>query len=925
MPPLPIGTVTLLFTDIEGSTQLLQRLGDAGYALVLADHRRLLRAAFEAGGGHEIETQGDAFLIAFQGARDAVSAAVAAQRMIHAHHWPDGAPLRVRMGLHTSEVVTGSVGYTGLGIHKAARICAAGWGGQILISRTTADVLENDLPAGLIIQDLGEHLLKDLQRPERILQIAHPELPGDFPPLRTLDSLPNNLPQQLTSFIGREREMADVRRLLFTTRLLTLTGSGGCGKTRLALQVAAELAESFKDGVWLVELAPLSDPALVPQTVASALHVREQPGRPLLATVSDYLAHKDLLLVLDNCEHLVAACAPMVEVLLRACPSLRIMATSREPLGVAGETTWRVPSLPLPDLLRLPPLENLTQYEAVRLFIERAVAAKPDFSVTNRNAPSVVRTCHRLDGIPLAIELAAARVKVLPVHQIAARLDDRFRLLTGGSRTTLPRQQTLRATMDWSYDLLPAKERMLLRRLAVFAGGWTLEAAEAVCGGGGIDPTEVLDLLTRLVDKSLVMALVTEDATGEARYWQLETVRQYAMERLREAGEETVLRRRHRDFFLGFAVRVESELRGASQMVWLKHLKGEIDNLRAALEWNRLDLTDPDASLRLAAALWWFWFNQGTLSEGRMWLEGALAASPPTESIPRAGALYGAGAIAWLQGDMRRAAELAQEALGMCRDLGDRLGVVYSLCILGVIAMIRGEYDRATGMFEEGLALSRALGREWETATALSLLGWSGRYWGDFQRAAALSAESLALFRNAGDQWGAASALSHLGSATGRLGDLARAKLLLMESVHLARSLGHRPQLAVSLHELGRVMLALGADGEAAELEREALALRRDQGEMWGIAECLEGLAAIARSQGRFERAARLIGAAEVVREMVRVPLPAADRADYEQGLIALRGALGVEVFSAAREQGRTAALDAVVEDALTGSRAPDR
>ncbi len=925
MPPLPTGTVTLLFTDIEGSTQMLQHLGDAGYALVLADHRRLLRAAFEAGGGHEIETQGDAFLIVFQGARDAVSAAVAAQRTVHAHRWPDGATLRVRMGLHTSEVVTGSVGYTGLGIHKAARICAAGWGGQILISRTTADVLENDLPAGLIIQDLGEHLLKDLQRPERILQIVHPELPGDFPPPRTLDSLPNNLPQQLTSFIGREREMADVRRLLFTTRLLTLTGSGGCGKTRLALQVAAELAESFKDGVWLVELAPLSDPALVPQTVASALHVREQPGRPLLATLSDYLAHKDLMLVLDNCEHLVAACAPMVEALLRACPSLRIMATSREPLGVAGETTWRVPSLPLPDLLRLPPLENLTQYEAVRLFIERAVAAKPDFSVTNRNAPSVVRTCHRLDGIPLAIELAAARVKVLPVHQIAARLDNRFRLLTGGSRTTLPRQQTLRATMDWSYDLLPENERTLLRRLAVFAGGWTLEAAEAVCGEGGIDPTEVLDLLTRLVDKSLVMALVTEDATGEARYWQLETVRQYAMERLREADEETVLRRRHRDFFLGLAVRVESELRGASQMVWLKHLKGEIDNLRAALEWNRLDLTDPDTSLRLAAALWWFWFNQGTLSEGRMWLEGALAASPPTESIPRAGALYGAGAIAWLQGDMRRAAELAQEALGMCRDLGDRLGVVYSLCILGVIAMIRGEYDRATGMFEEGLALSRALGREWETATALSLLGWSGRYWGDFQRAAALSAESLALFRNAGDQWGMASALCHLGSVTGRLGDLAKAKILLAESVQLARGLGNRPQLAVSLHELGRVMLALGADGEATELEREALALRRDQGEMWGIAECLEGLAAVARSQGRFERAARLIGAAEIVRETVRVPLPAADRADYEQGLMALRAALGDQAFLAVREEGWTAPLDTVVEDAMTGSRASDR
>jgi non-specific serine/threonine protein kinase len=601
------------------------------------------------------------------------------------------------------------------------------------------------------------------------------------------------------------------------------------------------------------------------------------------------------------------------------------LATSRQPLGIAGETTWRVPSLPLPDLLRLPPLENLKQYEAVRLFIERAAAAKPDFSVTNRNAPSVAQICHRLDGIPLAIELAAARVKVLPVHQIAARPDNRFHLLTGGSRTTLPRQQTLRATMDWSYDLLPEDERTLLRRLAVFAGGWTLDAAEAVCGAGGIEPAEVLDLLTRLLDKSLVMALVTEGATGEAWYWQLETVRQYAIERLREAGEESALRRRHRDFFMGFAERAGSELLGTDQTIWLGRLKAEIDNLRAALEWSRHDPGDEDAGLRLAGGLWWFWFTQGTLTEGRAWLEGALAASAPTQSLARGGALYGAGAIAWLQGDMRRATELAQEALGMCRDLGDRLGVVYSLCILGVIPMIQGEYDRAIAMFEEGLALSRELGRRWETATVLGLLGWAGRYRGDFERAATLSAESLTLFRNAGDQWGMASALSHLGSVTGRLGDLAKAKVLLAESVQLARGLGNRPQLAVSLHELGRVALAQGAHDEATELEREALALRRDQGEMWGIAECLEGLAAVARAQGRPERAAHLIGAAEVVREAVGVPLPAADRADYEQDLIALRGALGDQVFSAVREQGWTVALDTVVEDALTGSRAPDR
>ncbi len=916
MLPLRTGTVTFLFTDIEGSTDLLQRLGDAGYARAQTDQHRLLRAAFAAGGGHEIETQGDAFLVAFQSARDAVATAVAGQRAIHAHEWPDGAGLRVRMGLHTSEAASGTGGYVGLGIHKAARICSAGWGGQILISDTTADVLENDLPAGLSLQDLGEYRLKDLQRRERILQILHADLPADFPSLRTLDHLPNNLPQQLTSFVGRGREMDEAKRLLSTTRLLTLTGSGGCGKTRLALQVAADLVDAFDDGVWLVELAPLSDPALVAQTVASALRVREQPTRPLIATLADHLLPKDLFLVLDNCEHLIASCAHLAETLLRACPDLRILATSREPLGIPGETTYRVPSLPMPDLLRLPPLERLTQYEAVRLFIERAAAAKPDFAVTNRNAPSVAQICHRLDGIPLAIELAAALVRVLPVHQIAARLDDRFRLLTGGGRTALPHQQTLRATMDWSYDLLPEKGQALLRRLSGFAGGWTLEAAETVCGADGLEPFEVLNLLTVVVDKSLVM-VVDEGAATEVRYWLQETVREYATGRLRDVGEEPALRRRRRDFFRAFAERAESELRGVGQTAWLDRLKTEVDNLRAALEWSRRDPGGGDEMLLLAGSLWWFWFTQGTLNEGSAWLQAALQASSPAPSHARAGALYGAGAIAWLQGDMRRAAALAGEALGVCRTLDDRLGIVYSLCILGVIPLLQGEYERAAGMFEESLAICRELERDWETATVLSLLGWVARYQGEFDRAAALCAESLAVFRSIGDKWGVALVLSHLGSARGRLGHTAMARALLEESVTLSRDLVNRPQLAVSLHELARVALVEGRGEHAAELEREALALRRDEGEMWGIAESMEGLAAIAAARELWEPAARLSGAAEAVRDMVHVPLPAADRDDHTQRLAAISEAMGEPAFAAARETGRAMTLDDAIEYAL--------
>ncbi len=440
MPGLPTGTVTFLFTDIEGSTTLLQRLGDRRYAEVLEEHQRLLRDAFAKGNGQEIGTQGDAFLVAFPRARDALATAVAAQHSLMKHTWPDGASLRVRMGLHTGESISNTDRYVGLDVHRASRICSAGHGGQILLSDAVGALAARDLPPGVSLRDLGTHRLKDLREPEHLFQVVVADLPADFPPPKSLNVLPNNLPVQLTSFIGREREKAEVRRLLSTTRCLTLTGSGGAGKTRLALQVAAEALEEFPDGVWFVELAALSDSSLVPKAVASSLGMPEQPGRMLIEALADYLRGESALVILDNCEHLVAACAQLADALMRTCPSLRILATSREALGVTGETTWRVPSLSLPDPQSLPPLNRFTEYEAVRLFIDRAVSSAPQFAVTSRNAPAVAQVCHRLDGIPLAIELAAARVKVLAVEQIAARLDDRFRLLTGGSRTALPRQ-----------------------------------------------------------------------------------------------------------------------------------------------------------------------------------------------------------------------------------------------------------------------------------------------------------------------------------------------------------------------------------------------------------------------------------------------------------------------------------------------------
>jgi predicted ATPase/class 3 adenylate cyclase len=605
MADLPTGTVTFLATDIEGSTALLQRLGDHRYARVLEEYRQVLSPTYEETSGQVIDAHGDAVLIAFHRARDGVTTAVAAQRAISAHPWPDNAAIRVRMALHTGEPIHAAGGYVGLDVHRAARICSLAHGGQVLLSQTTGNLVERDLPPKVSLRELGAHRLKDLLRPEKIFQVVHPDLPADFPPLKSLETLPNNLPVQLTSFIGLEGEIDEVKQLLATTRLLTMTGAGGCGKTRLALQVAAVVLEDFAEGVWLVELATLSDPTLLFQAVASALNIREQPGRSLQATIIDYLSPKQLLLVLDNCEHLVAACARLAETLLRACPHLRILATSREALGIAGETIRPVPSLSVPDPRRQPTVETLRRSEATRLFIERAIAGLPTFSPTTRNAEPITQVCQRLDGIPLAIELAAARVKVLSVEQIASRLDDRFRLLTGGSRTGLPRHQTLRATMDWSYELLSEAERVLLRRLAVFAGGFTLETAEAVCTGMDAETSAVLDLLTHLVDKSLV---IMEERGGTSRYRLLDTVRQYGRNKLLESGEDPRVRRRHRDWYLQLAEAAEPELHGPDQRLWLDRMEMEHDNLRTALDWSKVDEDGSEAGLRLAGALWWFWY-----------------------------------------------------------------------------------------------------------------------------------------------------------------------------------------------------------------------------------------------------------------------------------------------------------------------------
>src|SRR3972149_1042610 len=616
MTGLPSGTVTFLFTDIEGSTRLWEEYHEA-MKRALGRHAAVLRAAIGTNRGHIFKTVGDAFDAVFPTAPGALAAALAAQRALIAEPWEVPGGPRVRMALDTGVAEERDEDYFGPTLNRTARLLAAAHGGQILLSRTTYELVRDALPADVTLRDLGGHRLKDPTRPERIFQVVAADVPGDFPPIKSLNTLPNNLPIQLTSFVGREREIASVKHHLATDRLATLTGAGGAGRTRRALQVAAELLESYQDGVWLVQLESLADPALVPQIVASAVGVREE-HRPLVETVADFLHPKSLLLVVDNCEHLLVACAQLAETFLRRCPQLRILATSQEPLGVAGEATYRVPSLSMPDAKQAPDPESLTQYEAVRLFAERAALSKRDFALTGGNALAVAQLVRRLDGIPLSIELAAARLRALSVEQIVARLDDRFRLLTA-----VPRHQTLKATMDWSYELLSEAERAMLRRVPVFAGGWTLEAAETVCAGEGIEPREVLDLLALLVRKFLVLGW--EEDHGGPRYRLLETVRQYGRERLVESGEDEALGRRPRDWYLRSAEEAEPGLQEPQQEIWLDRLEAEHDNLRAALEWCRTREDNPEYGLRLAGGPGEVRGGRGGWGGGRAWLGGAAA------------------------------------------------------------------------------------------------------------------------------------------------------------------------------------------------------------------------------------------------------------------------------------------------------------
>ncbi|MDQ4099170.1 MAG: NB-ARC domain-containing protein, partial [Chloroflexota bacterium] len=759
MPDFPSGTVTFLFTDVAGSTRLWQDHPDAA-APALARHFALVRGAVESEEGTVFKIVGDAVCAAFSSAPRAVAAALSAQRALTEEVWGSTGPLRVRMALHSGEALHQDRDYFGPPLNRVARILSVAHGGQVLLSAAAQELARDAMPDGASLLDLGEHRLKDLYRPERIFQLVHPSLHRDFPPLRSLDARPHNLPAQPTPFVGRESEITQVADLLKRddVRLVTITGPGGVGKTRLSLQVAADVLDAFPDGCWFVDLASIRDPDQLPGAIAGVLGVREEGNRPLAEVLTNHLEERALLLVLDNLEQVTAGASTIAD-LLAAASRIKVLVTSRVRLALRGEHEVVIDPLPTPDPGHLPPVDQLSQYAAVQLFIQRAEAAKHGFAVSNATAPVIAEICYRLDGLPLAIELAAARIKLFTPEALLKRLESRLPVLTGGARDLPSRQRTLRDAIDWSHDLLQSSEQALFRRLAVFAGGATFEAAEVVANPEG--DLDLFEVLPSLVDQSLVRQV--EDPDGEPRFVMLQTIREFGLEQLARTGEEVTMQRAYAAYAVTMAEAIAPKLIGPEQTMAYARLDSEYANLRSALSWS-LDQGEGEIALRVGAALWRYWMTRGLLSEGRRLLDRALnmdasAAGPEV----RATALYGAGALAEGQHDYARSKEAYDASLVLCETQGDRRGMARALAGLGSVAITQGHFDEAETLYAQTQAVATEAGDRWTVMVATLNLGNVALYRNELALATERYEIALRVLREVGDRNGISAALSNLG------------------------------------------------------------------------------------------------------------------------------------------------------------------
>jgi predicted ATPase/class 3 adenylate cyclase len=957
---LPEGTVTFLFTDIEEHTRLWQAYPE-DMPEALEAHDCILTTAVREANGHIVKTTGDGLFAVFAAAADAAQAAITAQLALTTYDWGKIGPLKVRMAMNTGEAQTRDEDYFGTAVIRAARLMSAASGGQTLLSGATAALLSDGLPLELSLIDLGRAHLKGLQRPSQVYQLQHSDLPDSFPALSSLVTQRNNLPQQINEFIGREQELAELKLLLSGDnqsdtkhRLVTLLGPGGSGKTRLSIQVASELLTEYADGVWFVDLAPITDPALVPLTAANAVGLQEPGEGTMLDALLELLKEWKCLVIVDNCEHLMEASASFIDIVLRRTSGIQIVASSREALRVTGEIVFNTPPLSTPEDLDPSSFAEWQKFDSLRLFTERAAAVNPAFRLTAENYEAVTEICRRLDGIPLALELAAARVKMLTVEEIVSRLEDRFRLLTDGNRTALPRQRTLRALIDWSWDLLSENERLLLSRLAVFAGGMTLEAVEAVCADESLHTYDILELLGELVGKSLVVA--RSEQGGSTWYSMLGTIRQYAHERLEESGEYRLIQDRHLDYYLKLGDEAKEGLFGPDQAYWMAHMELELDNLRAALSYALQD--DQEAGMQLMTATWQFWAF-GYPREGEAWMAQFLAQSEPAVTKLMADALWVHAGLTIGLYDLEHAKALGEKSLELYMQLDDKHGIGLCGFIFGALHYFQGAIEKGREQLLESLAIIQPLGDERETGRILQFLGMLE---GDSQNyALALSylQKSEALFRDLGHLYGIADVLKVRGQMAIWDGHFDEALPLLNESLSLQESLGSRGtneclQLLGRLHrglglyekalvyaeesvtisqltgnqmiaswslvetgfiyfEKGDLEKALGIFLQCPQLFREANAAS-------GIIYTLEGLASLALALDQPDRTIHLLAWAESAREAAQIPRPPVEQADVERALTAARSLVSHEAFAEAYATGEAMTLDEAIAYALETS-----